>query len=582
MAPRRRPITLPAVIRPSPPRPPSRAHDQPPSRLARVPLVLGIDPGTRVLGYGVIEARPQPVQREFGVVRLRAADSLADRLAEIHRAVVDIIARHRPTVLAVEEVFHGKNFRSAMKIGEARGVVLAAGALAGLAVVEYTPARIKKSVTGNGRADKRQVQRMVTRLLGLSEPPEPFDASDALAIAFCHARSMLQGRLLAGIAGGSSGRLDRPRGTLQRRLDSLKNPPKSARPTSTKRRDTRTKRRSHAMGTIGTGNHPAREGVAVLRESTLAGIPLIGRGKVRDLYDLGEHLLVVTTDRISAFDVVLPDAIPDKGRVLTRLSVFWFDVLDVPHHLVESDVSKMPPRLAPFAETLRDRAILVRRLKIFPIECVVRGYLAGSGWSEYRERGSICGVALPKGLRESDQLPRPIFTPTTKAESGHDLPMTFDDVVKKVGGPRAEELRDRTIAVYEKAAVYARERGIIICDTKFEWGLPAGPMGNGPMGAGSMGDGPVGGGAPSSDPRKAPSVLADEVLTPDSSRFWPAAEYQPGRSQPSFDKQFVRDYLSGLKWNKQPPGPALPAEVIERTSTKYREIYERLTGHKWS
>ncbi len=536
----------------------SRARGLAPARSSRAPIVLGVDPGTRVLGFAVVEARPQPVQRESGVVRLRPADSLAERLAEIHRAVADIIARHRPSVLAVEEVFHGKNFRSAMKVGEARGVVLAAGALAGLPVVEYTPARVKKAVTGNGRAEKRQVQRMVTRLLVLRRPPEPFDASDALAIAYCHARSLA-------------------RGTLQARLDSLKNPLKSARtsapvsPASTGQTETRGRRRSQSMSTASTGNQPARAGSTVLRESTLAGIPLVGRGKVRDLYDLGEHLLVVTTDRISAFDVVLPDGIPDKGRVLTRLSVFWFGLLDVPHHLVASDVSKMPARLAPFAETLRDRAMLVRRLKIFPIECVVRGYLAGAGWSEYRERGSICGVPLPKGLRESDRLPEPIFTPTTKAETGHDLPMTFDEVVRKVGGPRAEELRERTIAVYKKAAEYARERGIIICDTKFEWGIPAGAAGAGASGNGAA-----------ADPKKVPGVLADEVLTPDSSRFWPLAEYQPGRGQPSFDKQFVRDHLSGLEWNKQPPGPALPADVIERTATKYREIYERLTGRTWS
>ena len=301
---------------------------------------------------------------------------------------------------------------------------------------------------------------------------------------------------------------------------------------------------------------------AVMVQSELKGLKLIGRGKVRDIYDLGEHILIVASDRLSAFDVVLPDGIPDKGRVLTRLSVFWFGILDVLNHLVTGDVQKMPREVLPHAEALRDRAMLVRRLKIFPIECVVRGYLSGSGWSEYKEKGSICGIPLPKGLVESDKLPEPIFTPTTKAAAGHDLPMTFEEVVATVGEARAKELRDRTIAVYRQAADYARTKGVIICDTKFEWGIPVG--------------------APQGDPKAAPAVLADEVLTPDASRFWPASQYKPGKGQPSFDKQYVRDYLLTLKWNKQPPGPKLPQEVIDRTSAKYREIFELLTARKWA
>ncbi len=304
-----------------------------------------------------------------------------------------------------------------------------------------------------------------------------------------------------------------------------------------------------------------KDGSAVVVRTELQGVKLLGRGKVRDVYDLGEHLLIVATDRLSAFDVVLPDGIPDKGKVLTKLSVFWFETLGFPNHLVTADVRRMPRNLAPFSDQLEDRAMLVRRLKVFPIECVVRGYLSGSGWSEYKEKGSVCGVKLPAGLVESDELPEPIFTPTTKAAAGHDQPITFEQVAQMVGEARAKELRDRTIAVYAKAAEYARSKGIIICDTKFEWGIPPG--------------------APEKDPAAAPAVLADEVLTPDSSRFWPAAFYKPGGSQPSFDKQYVRDYLISLKWNKQPPGPKLPPEVIARTAAKYREIHERLTGKEW-
>jgi phosphoribosylaminoimidazole-succinocarboxamide synthase len=548
----------------------------------RPPLILGVDPGTRVVGYAVLEAGRPGRLLELGTIRLPPGDSIPLRLAEIYRRLREIIARYRPSVVAVERIFQGKNFQSAMKIGEARGVALLAGALSGIAVVEYTPAMVKKAATGNGGADKRQVQRMMARLLNLPDLPAPLDASDALAIAFCHAR-----RLSTPTAPGSGPGGETP---LQRFIQSLKRSTPRKRPGEGGASALQEFLRAAAGGRgraamlharrqgaparrSGMETHMAREsrdpsgsgkgrGSVVMVRSELPGLELLGRGKVRDIYDLGEHLLLVASDRLSAFDVVLPDGIPDKGKVLTRLSTFWFGTLGFPNHLVESDVAKMPAAVRPFAEVLRDRVMLVRRLKIFPIECVARGYLSGSGWSEYKERGSVCGLKLPAGLVESDRLPRPIFAPTTKAKTGHDLPMTFEEVEAKVGKARAAELRDRTIAVYEKAAEYARKRGIIICDTKFEWGIPEG--------------------APADDPKAAPAVLADEVLTPDSSRFWPADLYKPGGAQPSFDKQYVRDYLIALKWDKRPPGPKLPAEVIERTSAKYREIHERLTGRAWS
>ncbi len=280
------------------------------------------------------------------------------------------------------------------------------------------------------------------------------------------------------------------------------------------------------------------------------------RGKVRDVYDLGSQLLVVTTDRISAFDVVLPNGIPDKGKVLTRLSEFWFEKLGVANHLITTDVREMPDVVQPHAEQLEGRTMLVEKLEMLPVECVVRGYLVGSGWAEYQKRGSVCEIPLPSGLEESCQLDPALFTPTTKAEEGeHDEAISFAQVEATVGAERAAELRDRTLELYRTAADYARERGVIIADTKFEFGV-------------SGGAGPI--------------VLADEVLTPDSSRFWPADGYAPGRSQPSFDKQYVRDYLRGLDWDRNPPGPSLPAEVIAETSRLYREIYERLTGQSWS
>jgi len=288
-------------------------------------------------------------------------------------------------------------------------------------------------------------------------------------------------------------------------------------------------------------------------ETHLAGLELLNRGKVRDIYQVGQHLLIVATDRISAFDCVLPTGIPNKGRVLTALSVFWFGLLkDVTeNHLVTASVDEMPEAVRKHADVLRGRTMLVRKAEIIPIECVVRGYLAGSAWKEYRQTGSICGVRLPTGLREADALPEPIFTPATKATSGHDENIPFERAAELAGKETAEELRRRTLAVYKKARDYARKRGIIISDTKFEWGLVEGRM-----------------------------VLADEVLTPDSSRFWPADHYAPGRSQPSYDKQFVRDYLETLAWDKRPPAPPLPDGVVRQTSQKYVEAYERLTGKR--
>lgn len=299
----------------------------------------------------------------------------------------------------------------------------------------------------------------------------------------------------------------------------------------------------------------APEGQDVILETNLPGIPLLKRGKVRDVYDLGEHLLVVATDRISAFDVVLPSGIPFKGKVLSQLTSFWFTILDVPNHLITEDVEKMPRALHPFAGQLAGRSMLVEKLQMFPVECVVRGYLSGSGWNEYKRSQSVCGIKLPPDLRESDRLPEAIFTPSTKAETGHDENITFQEVVRLVGEERAEELKEKTLEVYRKAADYALARGVILADTKLEWGIrPEGGL----------------------------IVLADEVLTPDSSRFWPFDGYRAGQPQPSFDKQFVRDYLLTLAWNRTPPGPPLPPGVIAETSRKYCEIHERLTGQKWA
>jgi phosphoribosylaminoimidazole-succinocarboxamide synthase len=291
----------------------------------------------------------------------------------------------------------------------------------------------------------------------------------------------------------------------------------------------------------------------VLLETELPGVERIAQGKVRDVYDLGEHLLIVATDRISAFDYILATGIPDKGKVLTQLSVFWFDYLRdlTPTHFVTARVDEYPDPLPRFRGQLEGRSMLVKRARMIEIECVARGYLAGSGWKEYRERGTVCGIPLPAGLRESDKLPEPIFTPATKAQTGHDENVSFDRVGSLIGEDLARRLRDLTLAIYGSAARYAETKGIVIADTKFEFGFVGGEL-----------------------------VLADEVLTPDSSRFWPAASYAPGGPQFSFDKQFVRDYLESIGWNKQPPAPALPAEVADRTGEKYRQAYRELTGRE--
>jgi len=291
----------------------------------------------------------------------------------------------------------------------------------------------------------------------------------------------------------------------------------------------------------------------VLRETSLPGAKVFSRGKVRDVFEVSDdQLLIVATDRLSAFDVVMAEGIPDKGRVLTRLSCFWFNFLreSVPTHFLTADIEEYPPELRKHADQLAGRSMLVRRTKPFPIECVVRGYLAGSGWKDYRASGAVCGIQLPAGLQESVKLDRPVFTPSTKATMGHDENISWEEVVETVGSDAAEQLRDQSLAVYFKARDYAEARGIIIADTKFEWGL-----------------------------WKDRVILIDEVLTPDSSRFWPRDGYEPGKSQPSFDKQFVRDYLEAIQWNKQPPPPALPSDVVEKTSEKYREAYRRLTGN---
>jgi phosphoribosylaminoimidazole-succinocarboxamide synthase len=288
----------------------------------------------------------------------------------------------------------------------------------------------------------------------------------------------------------------------------------------------------------------------VIAQTDFPSLKLRGRGKVRDIYDLGDRLLIVATDRLSAFDVVLPTPIPDKGRVLTQLSLFWFEKLAdiVPHHLISTN--DFTGELAPYAASLDGRAMLVRRTDPVPIECVVRGYLSGSGWKDYQQTGAVCGIPLPTGLRESERLPEPIFTPSTKATTGHDENISFEETVARVGRPLAEKLRDTSLAIYHRAADYAAARGIIIADTKFEFGLIGNQL-----------------------------IWIDEALTPDSSRFWPGDQYAPGKPQPSFDKQYVRDYLEHIGWNKQPPAPALPPEVVAGTREKYREAYQRITGH---
>ena len=291
---------------------------------------------------------------------------------------------------------------------------------------------------------------------------------------------------------------------------------------------------------------------AVVRETSIPDLPA-SRGKVRDLYDLGDRLLLVSTDRISAFDWVLPTGIADKGRVLTQIAAFWFQLLDEPNHLITTDVASMglPPGtdLSLFA----GRSTLCRKTEVVPIECVVRGYLAGSGWKEYQRSGTVCGIELPSGLTECSQLPEPIFTPSTKAAEGHDENITFEQMREIVGGDLADELRRRSLRIYKRGLEHARQRGIIVADTKFEFGR--------------IGD---------------ELLLIDEVLTPDSSRFWPADRYVPGQGQPSFDKQFVRDWLAATDWDKNSPPPPLPDDVAQKTRQKYVEAYERLTDRKYS
>jgi phosphoribosylaminoimidazole-succinocarboxamide synthase len=307
----------------------------------------------------------------------------------------------------------------------------------------------------------------------------------------------------------------------------------------------------------------------VVLETNLSGLTLARRGKVRDVYDVGEHLLIVATDRISAFDYILGSGIPDKGKVLTQLSAFWFDHVGdlVPHHVIAVDVDQFPAVTKPHRDVLRGRSMLVRKTEPLPVECVARGYLSGSGWKDYTQTGAVCGIALPAGLRESDRLPSPIFTPATKAESGHDENISEAQAGAIVGDVLIRHLRDLTLKIYARGVEHADECGIIIADTKFEFGLIA-PDSSRRSGEAAKADGLAG----------SQLILIDEVLTPDSSRFWPKDTYTPGRSQFSFDKQFVRDHLEAIGWNKQPPVPSLPDDVVQRTREKYLEAYKRLTG----
>ncbi len=292
----------------------------------------------------------------------------------------------------------------------------------------------------------------------------------------------------------------------------------------------------------------------IVVRTDLTGLTLKGRGKVRDIYDFGDTLLIVATDRISAFDVVMPNPIPDKGRILTQLSKFWFEFTKeiMPNHVLSFDVKDFPKECHQYRETLENRSMLVVKTEVLPIECIVRGYLSGSGWEEYRKTGAVCGIPLPQGLKESDKLTEPIFTPSTKAEQGfHDVNITYEEMERIVGKEIAKQLRTLSIEIYIKARDYAEERGILIADTKMEFGMKDGKL-----------------------------MLIDELLTPDSSRFWPKNEYRPGGSQKSFDKQFLRDYLLSINWNKTPPAPDLPEEVVRRTREKYLEAYERLAGER--
>jgi phosphoribosylaminoimidazole-succinocarboxamide synthase len=289
-----------------------------------------------------------------------------------------------------------------------------------------------------------------------------------------------------------------------------------------------------------------------MAEEILSGLKLFNRGKVRDIYDLGDQLLLVASDRISAFDVILPTLIPDKGKILTEMSVYWFDVIKdiIPHHLITTDVDKFPGPCRPHRSKLEGRTMLVKKSLPAPVECIVRGYLVGSGWKDYQQTGGVCGIPLPKGLVEASRLDAPIFTPSTKAAVGaHDVNITFDEMVTKVGKKRAEKMRDATVAIYSRAREIAEGKGIIIADTKFEFGIEGDEI-----------------------------ILIDEVLTPDSSRFWPADSYRPGKTPDSFDKQFVRDYLVNLPWDMKSPAPELPSEIVKKTQEKYREALKRLTS----
>jgi phosphoribosylaminoimidazole-succinocarboxamide synthase len=291
-----------------------------------------------------------------------------------------------------------------------------------------------------------------------------------------------------------------------------------------------------------------------LTQTDLPGLPLLARGKVRDLYSVGEHLLLIATDRISAFDHVLATGIPGKGKILTQLSLFWFQLLRdvVPNHLITADISQYPEALRPYSSQLEGRSMLVKRAQMFPVECVVRGYLSGSGWKDYKATGAVCGIPLPAGMQESAKLPQPLFTPASKSLGGeHDENISFHEMVARTGEAAATKLQGLSLDIYNRAAAYAAERGVILADTKFEFGVTPGGI-----------------------------VLADEVLTPDSSRYWPADQYKPGGPQPSFDKQFVRDYLEQIQWNKQAPAPALPDDIVAKTQRKYLDAYRLLTGRE--
>jgi phosphoribosylaminoimidazole-succinocarboxamide synthase len=302
-------------------------------------------------------------------------------------------------------------------------------------------------------------------------------------------------------------------------------------------------------------DQPLLSGSQAVIQTELPGIPIFRKGKVRDVYDLGEHLLLVATDRISAFDVIMPNGIPDKGKILTQMSLFWFDLTSdiVENHLVAHRVEDFPSQLQEYSDLLQGRSLLVKKTDPFPIECVARGYLAGGGWSDYLKDGAICGIKLPEGLQLAERLPETIFTPATKADSGHDENIPFDEAAKVVGVQTLTTLRELTLSLYEKARIQALEQGIIISDTKFEFGQIDGKI-----------------------------ILIDEILTPDSSRFWPASSYKGGTSPLSFDKQYVRDYLETLDWDKTPPAPELPEEVVMNTREKYLEAYELLTGKKFN